>query len=378
MRVLYDHQIFDTQLHGGISRYFYELLSRLHGRQDVSVRLAALLSNNAYLRRAAFPAPRPFFPSVRALRKGGAITAVNRWWARRLLRRGELELLHPTYYDPWFLPELGGRPFVLTVHDMVHELFPGLFAPADPTRERKRALVERAAGIIAISESTRRDLVRLLGVPEERIRVIPHAAPALPPPAETRPPGLPDRYLLFVGQRAGYKNFLSLLAAVAPLLKEGAGPSLVCAGWKPFSRGEREAIAGAGVTGRVLHRPAPDDAELATLYRHAAAFVYPSRYEGFGIPVLEAFSCGCPAVLARASSLPEVGGDAAAYFDPDDPASMRAEIARLLEDAALRRELVERGRRRVGEFSWGRTADETLAFYRAVAGTGARGAITAS
>lgn len=377
MRILYDHQIYGSQLHGGVSRYFFELLSRLHGRPDVSVRLAALLSNNAYLRHAAFPAPRPFFPSVRALRKGGVITTVNHWWARRLLRRGELDLLHPTYYDPWFLPELGGRPFVLTVYDMVHELFPGLFSPGDPTRERKRALVERAAGIIAISESTKRDLVRLLEVPEERVRVIPLAA-ALPPPAEARPPDLPRRYLLFVGQRAGYKNFLPLLAALAPLLRDEAGPSLVCAGWKPFSRAEREAIDGAGAGGRVLHRPDPDDAELATLYRHAAVFVYPSRYEGFGIPVLEAFSCGCPAALARSSSLPEVGGDAAAYFDPDDPASMRAEIARLLDDAGLRRDLVERGRRRAGEFSWDRTAEETLACYRSVAGAGARGAITAS
>lgn len=377
MRILYDHQIYDSQLHGGISRYFFELLSRLYGRDDVSVRLGALLSNNAYLRHATFPAPRPFFPSVKPLRKGGVITTVNRWWARRLLRRGELDLLHPTYYDPWFLPELRGRPFVLNVHDMVHELFPGLFSPDDPTRERKRALAERAAGIIAISESTKRDLVRLLAVPEERVRVIPLAA-ALPPPAEARPADLPGRYLLFVGQRAGYKNFLPLLGAVAPLLRDEAGPSLLCAGWKPFSREERDAIAGAGLAGRVLHRPAPDDAELATLYRHAAAFVFPSRYEGFGIPALEAFSCGCPAALARASSLPEVGGDAAAYFDPEDPASMRAEIARLLGDAGLRRTLVERGRRRLGEFSWDRTAEETLAFYRAIAGAVSRDAITAA
>ncbi len=124
LRVVHDHQIFDSQIHGGISRYHFELLARLHGRRDVSVRLAALLSNNAYLRHAPFRAPRPFFPAIRPLRKGKHITAINRWYARRVLRRGDLDVLHPTYYEPWFLDDLGGRPFVVTVHDMVHELFP--------------------------------------------------------------------------------------------------------------------------------------------------------------------------------------------------------------------------------------------------------------
>jgi len=367
LRVLYDHQIFDSQLQGGISRYFCELLTRLHGRQGVQVTLGALLSNNVYLREARYKAPRPFFPGVRALRKGGHLTAVNRWHTRRLLRRGDLDLFHPTYYDPAFLEDLGDRPFVLTVHDMVHELFPGLFADDDPTRAWKATLVARAAGVIAISESTRRDLVRLLGVPPERVRVIHHAAPALPAPAPARLAGLPARYLLFVGQRAGYKNFLPFLGAVAPLLHEEPGLAIACAGWKPFSPAELAAIEGARLTGRVIHLPSPDDAALATLYRHAVAFVYPSRYEGFGLPVVEAFACGCPVVVSATSSLPEVGAEAAAYFDPGDPDSMRATVARVLGDEGLRQDLVERGARRARDFSWDRTAEETLACYRALA-----------
>lgn len=375
LRVVHDHQVFDSQIHGGISRYHFELLARLHGRRDVSVRLAALLSNNAYLRHAPFRAPRPFFPAIRPLRKGKHITAINRWHARRVLRRGDFDVLHPTYYEPWFLDDLGGRPFVLTVHDMVHELFPERFAPDDPTRAWKASAVSAAAGIIAISESTRRDLVRLLGVAASKVRVVPHAAPALPAPG-ARPPGLPARYLLFVGQRGGYKNFGPALAGLAPLLRDEAGLAIVCAGWKPLSQEERRAIAAERLDGRVLHAPAPDDAALATLYGHALALVYPSRYEGFGIPVLEAFACRCPAALSRASSLPEVGGDAAVYFDPDSPGSIGDAVARLVRDPELRRDLVERGTRRVAAFSWDRTAEETLAVYRAVAG--ARDAITAA
>jgi glycosyltransferase involved in cell wall biosynthesis len=364
MRVLYDHQIFDSQLHGGVSRYFYELLARSQGRPGVTARLSALLSNNAYLRGAAFPAPRAFFPSLKPLRKGGHITAVNRWHTLRQLRRGDFDLFHPTYYDPYFLPALGDRPFVLTVFDMVHELYPGLFKADDPTRARKARLVPRAAGLIAISESTRRDLVRLLGVPPERVRVVHLAAPTLPAPRA--PTGLPERYLLFVGQRGGYKNFLPFLSAVAPLLRAEQGLTLICAGGKVFSGAERAAIERERLGDRVLLHGSPDDAGLATLYRHALAFVYPSLYEGFGIPVLEAFACGCPAVVSRTSSFPEVGGDAAVYFDPEDPASMREAVARVAGDEQLRRELVARGARRASLFSWDRTATETLECYRAL------------
>jgi len=364
VRILFDHQIFDSQLYGGVSRYFVELLRHLRATPGTEAELGAVFSNNAYLPELAPPRPRPFFPGVRSLRKGGHLSWLNRRASLAALRRDRFDLFHPTYYDPWFLPHLGGRPYVVTVYDMAHERFPELFAADDPTRARKAAVVEGAARVLAISESTKRDVVEYLGVPAERVTVVHLAASRLGGAAAARPPGLPERYLLFVGQRGAYKNFQPWVEAIAPLLRQDRALGLVCAGGRPLSGSELAALERLGIGGQVHHRVGVDDADLGALYRHARLFAFPSRFEGFGIPLLEAFDCGCPVVASDRSSLPEVGGDAAAWFDPDDPDSMREVTASVLGDEARRRGLVERGQARAHQFSWARTAAATLASYQ--------------
>jgi glycosyltransferase involved in cell wall biosynthesis len=368
LRVLYDHQIFDSQIHGGISRYFVELIRHAWLAGAPSCRLAALLSNNEYLRGASFPRPRRFFPNVRWLRKGNHLTAVNKRWSLHCIARGDFDLLHPTYYGTYFLPALGGRPFALTIHDMIHELYPHASGSSGRTAERKRLLAEKAAGIIAVSESTRQDVIRLLGVPARKVRTIHHGGPAVLERILPPPPGIGDPYVLFVGQRGDYKNFPTFLRAMAPLLSDDRRLRVVCAGGRAFSAAEVEASRALGVEGRVLHVAGPSDAALASLYQHARAFAFPSRYEGFGLPVLEAFAFGCPALLARSSSLPEIGGDAAAYFDPGDEASIREVVGRVLRDEPLRHAMIAAGHRRAREFSWERAARETWAYYAEIVG----------
>jgi glycosyltransferase involved in cell wall biosynthesis len=333
-----------------------------------SCRLGALLSNNEYLRDVAFPRPARFFPNVRWLRKGNHLTAVNRRWSLHCLARGDFDLFHPTYYGTYFLERLAGRPFVLTVYDMIHELHPQASGSSGRTAERKRALAAKAAGIIAISESTRQDVIRLLGVAPARVRTVHLGGPPvleriLPPPA-----GIEGPYVLFVGQRGDYKNFATFLRAMAPLLRDDRRLSVVCAGGRALSEGDAEAARKLGVGGRVLHVAGPGDEALASLYQHARAFAFPSRYEGFGLPVLEAMAYGCPAVLARTSSLPEIGGEAAAYFDPDAEESIRDAVGRVLHDEPLRHAMIAAGHRRAREFSWERTARETWAYYAELVG----------
>ena len=157
---------------------------------------------------------------------------------------------------------------------------------------------------------------------------------------------LPEKYLLFVGDRSLYKNFYLFAEAVAPLVKTDPGLRLVCVGGRPFSGQENAFFRYHGLDGKVDYQQV-NDTTLAGLYRGAIAFVYPSLYEGFGIPVLEAFSCDCPAILSNTSSLPEVGGDAAAYFDPKDASSIRETVCRVVCDRGLREKMIARGRERL-------------------------------
>jgi glycosyltransferase involved in cell wall biosynthesis len=382
MKILFDHQIFELQRWGGVSRYFLELLRGLRGRVDVELALGR--SRNEYvpelnrllgmhvsdaghretfLARARVPGRKQLFSVAKRLLPSIQASRVNLATALGRLRGGGYELFHPTYFDPYFLEPLAHRPFVLTIYDLAHDVFPDLF-PGDDTSARRRLLASRAARIIAISAHTKRDVVEHLGVDPDRVDVV-HLGLAWSAPAR-RPERLPDRYVLYTGTRSAYKNWAPFVRALAPLILDDPALHLVCSG-HPFSPEERAHLERLRIAGRVLHVSA-DEGVLRALYAGAAAFAFPSLYEGFGLPVLEAFSEGCPAALARTSSLPEVGGDAALYFDPTDEGSMRASVARLLDDAALRATLIARGRARVREFSWDATCAGTAESYRRALG----------
>ena len=351
MRVLYDYQAFMQHL-GGISRYFSELIQALSRLEDFEGALPRMFSDNEYLHQKKILLTRRHFKG-----KVRIMTALNRLSAPKALR-GDFDVFHPTYYDPYFLKYLK-RPFVVTVHDMIHELYPE-HVRDDGTAANKPLLCQRASRIIAVSDSTKNDLCRLLSVPEEKVVVIHHATSM----HYVDSPRLIERpYLLYVGGRSGYKNFAVLLEA-AGLVLPRHGVDLVCAGGGEFSRMEFDVMKERGIVDRVLHFPAPSSSQLTSLYHFASVFVYPSLYEGFGLPLLEAFSCGCPVVASRISSIPEVAGTAAELFEPRSAASMAAAIERVLADPSRSRNLVEAGRARLRLFSWENAAAKTLEVYR--------------
>jgi glycosyltransferase involved in cell wall biosynthesis len=267
-------------------------------------------------------------------------------------------------------------PTVLTVHDLIFRELPEHHKRLNRwyLRWAMPLFCRRADHIIAVSEATRQDILRAYGVPKQKITVIHEAAdPRFRPQSASEIDrvrsayGLPPRYLLYVGTIEPRKNLEQLLAAWAPLYLAGECPALVIvgkAGWlsEPFfaALASSEARDGVLLTGYV------PDVDLPAIYTAAEAFVWPSLYEGFGLPPLEAMACGTPVVCSNVSSMPEIVGKAALRVSPAEPQMLSQCLRRISSDRALREDLRQRGFDRAAQFSWAETAAQTVALYRRV------------
>jgi glycosyltransferase involved in cell wall biosynthesis len=276
----------------------------------------------------------------------------------RLLRRLRPALAHFQHSLPLACP----CPAVVTVHDLSFERDSALMGLRD--RLIFRTVVprsaRRAARVLAVSELTKRDLIELYGIPEEKIVVTPNGVDPAFTPKGPSPNGEP--YALFVGALQPRKNARVAIEALA-LLGEGA-PKLVVVGKDQGGRGEAErAAAQNGLASRIEFRGHVSQEELASLYRGAACLVFPSRYEGFGLPVVEAMASGTPVVTSRAGALPEVAGDAAILVDERNAVAFAGGIERAIAD---RERLVSAGLERARRFTWAETARRTLEVYRSL------------
>ncbi len=365
MKILYDHQTFSLQDYGGISRLYTELLKQ-GGDGDVTTELSLLFSNNAYLKELHQIKYSTFFPKSKWKYKVPAIYNLNKIYTKYHLAKGNFDVFHPTYYDPYFLKNLKGKPFVVTVLDMIHEKLAHRYADfsLDKIVSGKKLVLQEASKIIAISESTKRDIVEVFGTDPDRIEVIYLGSSFAPNSAQTFTRIVEDDYILFIGNRASYKNFNFFVEAVTPLLRQHATLKIVCGGGGAFTNQEQEFLNQLGIATRVIQVPIKSDDTLINLYTNATCFVFPSLYEGFGIPVLEAFSCGCPSAISNSSSLPEVGGDAVFYFDAEDAQSMLQAVTTLVENDDERKTMIAKGYEILASFSWEKTREETHNLYR--------------
>ncbi len=355
--VLYDHQAFDMQRFGGISRYFCEIIGRLRLRSMVSVRFSInyYLTTSHAVRRLV-PIPRCIYKRYRQY-----FEKRNRNIAIHALKSKKNYVFHPTYYDSYFLEHMNrSLPYVVTVHDMIHEKFSSFFPDAEDVIAQKRKVITGASRIIAISEQTKKDVVELLHIDPRKIDVVYHGTGMKPFEGRFRLK-LPEKFLLFVGDRSLYKNFDRFMQAFAMLRKEDPELFVVCTGTK-LRADEREKLSEWGVLEATMHVKA-SDRSLCELYARARAFVYPSLYEGFGIPLLEAYACHCPVVLSNASCFPEIAGEAGVYFDPYSEESMYDAIRSVINDERKRQELIEAGTKRLSLYSWEKAAKETEAVY---------------
>jgi glycosyltransferase involved in cell wall biosynthesis len=376
LRILFDHQVFSWQTYGGVSRYFAEQMRGLKALGQEVFLPESFFAENVYLRELPDFQRKSLLPFAF---KGKKLlqNLLGRRNSLEAIRRIQPDVFHPTYFDPYFLPLLQkmGTPFVLTVHDMIHEIYghgsKSRLSLDAQVVENKRFLAEKADAVIAVSENTRVDLLRFCpDLDPNKIHVIHHGnsmrlGPASLPMIEY--PNIPiSQYLLFVGQRKAYKNFSWMLEHLAGLLQSKHDLRLVCVGGSAFDATEQQLISKLGLIEKVQYVTVGSDRELAQLYSKAACFIFPSQYEGFGIPVLEAFACGCPVILNRASSLPEVGADAALYFETARPETLETSIRQILDDRVFREDLLARGRARVQQFTWEQSVAKHLAVYQSL------------
>ena len=378
MRILFDYQAFEMQNFGGVSHSYAELIAHLR-YEGCDCRIGLKESDNIHLQECQLTngikplhhthnllfEGKKHFKGERALAEallkmaghGNRGWDMNRDHSIHLLKRQRFDIFEPTFFDPYFLPYLNGKPFVLTVHDMI----PELLGVDDPQAACKQQVCPLAAHIHVPSENTKKDLVNLMGIKPEKISVIPHGAPKTPAKKHPTPYSFP--YLLYVGARWGYKNFQLFVEECMIAFSKRPDLRVVCTG-QPFQKGEEKMLAERGLTDHFIHQYAPEE-ELQALYQNAVAFVYPSAYEGFGMPILEAFVCGCPVMLNNASCFPEVGGDAAIYFDINRRGDLAEHIDTFVRSSLEdRNTLIARGHERAKQFSWEKSAQMLSEVYR--------------
>lgn len=361
MKILYDYEIFSLQKYGGASRYITEVISRICLKKDVDISLFMGyyindygLENSREFCEKFFGKKLPFIPKVKNL-----YNIPNRIFFKRFYKNTDFDIFHQTYFNSFKYDNKG--KYIVTVLDMIHEIYPEYFSAFDFSRKFKKIAVNVADGIICISNSTKNDLINILNVQEEKIKVIYLANSLNVEVSAKKIVEVP--YILYVGKRGGYKNFLKFISAYSEVEEINKNFNVICFGGGKFTEEENKMLKELKISQKVKQKSGSDEM-LANIYKYSSVFVYPSEYEGFGIPPLEAMKYGCPLVVSNKSSIPEVVGNAGLYFDPDNKEELIEKLKQLLFNNDVRSDLISKGYERVKSFTWDKCANETYSFYK--------------
>lgn len=376
MRILYDGEIYSIFKHGGVVRYFHELITGLP-QEDQPVILGqqvpSQLPSHPQLQmtiRPPLPLPVRWIELIKPWRKALERRFCNHSWP--LLKP---DLVHPTYYNEVARGRYHDRrvPLVLTVYDMIHERFPAQVDRRGTHSEKKRAAVAQADHVLCISETTRQDLIERFQIPPERTSVTllgvdrQHfsSQPTTPPPLKE---SLRD-YFLFVGRRDEYKNFRMLLQAMRELESDAVGTEppfrLVVVG-DPFTPSEQELIHRWGLERWIHWEPTGDDRALQQWYAHSIALIFPSLWEGFGLPLLEAMAAGTCVIASDIPVFRELAEGHFVPFDPYDPSSLAAAMREVSQHPAKRQRLLDLSEAILSRFTWRETVRQTHAVYNSL------------
>lgn len=360
MRIAFDHSIFNIQSFGGVSRYYARLAKHLHSATD-QVKIFAPLHINHYLDEI----PDELIYGKRVKRYPKLLKKMARQTnfhlAQHAISKWKPDILHETFFTETPI-KAGKAAVVVTIYDMITELMPEQFHNAELSSLRKKQAVERADHVICISNQTRDDLCKIFGTPMEKISVIYPGVDRFPSPSKSDL-GIHKPFFLFVGNRSGYKNFEALLHTVATSRHIINNFSIVAFGGGEFSVQEKHKINELGLKPEnVLHRKGSDEL-LANYYVNAHAFIYPSKYEGFGFPPLEAMAMGCPVICSNTSCIPEIVGNSALTFNPYKIEELASAMETMIFKGQDRLEFKTKGFERQKKFTWEKTASEMKFIY---------------
>ncbi len=358
MKIFFDYKIFQQEF-GGPSRYFFELFEALNKLNKEAFILSPIYLNQ-YLQNSNFPKNiiGKKINSKRLLSKFYKV--INKNISKIICKKNVPDLIHTTYYDNILIANK--KPIIVTIHDLIHEIFHYEFRLDKDARPKKKIL-EKADRIICVSNSTKKDLLRYYNVNENKIFVIYHGKPYADLTFNNNL-SYEKPFFLYVGGRKRYKNFRILLDAYSKLENIKKNFDIVCFGGGKFLKEEIEYMKKIFINPENIHQFEGGDNLLVSFYKNCEALIYPSKYEGFGLPILEAMSLGCPILSSNTSSLPEIYGDAALTFSPDSIENLIDCIKKITSDDDLKKNLIKKGLNREKNFSWEKCALETYNVYK--------------
>lgn len=358
MKVLYDPFCF-SEFYGGVSRYFSEVIRHLP--DDIQYSIPIKYTNNEYFSMLGLQY-KEFFKNKRFKGQCTFTKLLNIPELKRVIRKENFDIYHQTHYDTFvfdLLPKSTKK--IVTIHDLNFFAIPQFYEPNSPLKMKQVESIKKADHIITVSENTKLDLIKFFNIPDTSISVIYHGVTKV---VEDIQPYKTDKpYLLFVGARYAYKNFENCVKAFS-LINKNKDYYLICTG-SPLNTSEIELFKKLDVYDSVRQIRATEQV-LCSLYRGALCFIYPSYYEGFGIPLLEAMSNKCPIICSDKSCFPEVASDAALYFDPSSIEEIAERINQIIMDDRLRENLVENGLNRVINYSWEKSAKQHYELYKSL------------
>ena len=358
MKILFDYQIFQLQSYGGISRYFTKLAeSFIKLKHEITIHCPVYKNN--YLENELIK------KSVNGLKIKGYPKYTNRFFhyinynlTSRHLNKNQTDILHLTYYNKVYNFKKKTKK-ILTIFDLIHEKF-NYFYDKDFLNYKKKS-IDFADEIICISSNTKNDLLNFYDVDESKISVI-HLG--VEEKSYIKKVKFDQQVILYVGARRKYKNFDNFIKAYSISNNLVKNSKIICFGGGKFTEDEKKNIESLHIPENKISQISGDDNLLNQLYKSAEFLIAPSLYEGFGLPILEAMSCGCPVLCGDNSSMPEVANDAALYFDANEVESIRYSMQSFFEKTIIKKKLIQRGLENIKKFTWKSCAKNTLEIYK--------------